>query len=976
MKLASYGALCAFFLLALASPAPLVPPHAAGVPWTAPEIAALDRAIDAALRDPALRGAHVGLVALDTERGTRLIARDADDEFVPASNFKLLVGSAALARLGTSFAFITTVAADARPVNGTISGNVYLRGGGDALLTGADLRAAAAALAAAGVRRITGSVVTDATYFDGERYGSGWQVDDLPYGYAPVVSALELDDGTAHMTFAPGPQVGAPAIVRVRPQTSAFEVRNDLRTGAADSDDTSRLVRPWNAPDTIEVAGSYPLDAPLSGDVGPSVPDPARFAGDVFARALAAAGIRVDGALQNGRTPPQAIVLWAHRSDAMPQLLADFWYPSDNLIGELLLKQLGVVQGGVPGTAANGRALEEAFLRRIGIDPATLDIADGSGLSPYDRITPDDLVAILQYDWASADRAIVLQDLPVAGVRGTLQESFANTPLAGIVFAKTGSLRHVRTLSGYVQNAIHGPVTFSLLVNDWMGDQQPGGSQALARVRAAILGALASVNLGPVSPSPSPSPSGPIYAGNPAVRFTLVTHPLGVDPDGNARWLVETRFFDARGMPTRILENSDFHWASPGNYVQWQTRMRYGMPAAIVSTTRDGPLAITVRAKEPAIGTVVARTDTRVWKGPRVVARALGPRLVQIGWFPRAQRTVRIVRIDARGTHVVVATLHGVSSTYRDTTVHPDARYRYVVARRGYGTVRLAAVTTPPAAPRTPLAGASGIGMWLFFTNDPRDDIYVGRLDPQAIVAQAVRAHLHYVELRTAYGAYWEITPRAKPIVDAIIDGLAAHGIGTIGWTVPRDRSFEDVRQSVRTALYHTAAGTPLAGVAIDLERGDAFMGEAPEGTIALARYLREVREALGPAYLLVATVEDPYLEHLRPSDYPYAAIARQASVLQPMSYWRMMRRNPTTPAVVRTLLRASYAKLRAYARRTVPISLGGQTVAAGPNGAPPAGEIAASLDEARALHALGVCYFDWDGTDTAQWEALATHRW
>ncbi len=496
MKFGTLTALCAILLLG-ATPAPQptaspAPPTAGGTPWSAAEIAALHRAIGAALHDPALRGAHVGIVAIDTARGTPLYAHDADDEFIPASNFKLIVGSAALATLGPSFTYETTVSADAAPVDGTVQGNIYLRGGGDALLTENDLRDAANALAARGVRRVTGGVVTDATHFDAQRYGFGWSWDDLPYYYAPVVSALELDDGTAHMYFSPGASAGAPAVVRTAPQTDAFSVRNELRTGAAGSKDTSALVRPWDDPRTIEVTGSYPLDAKTSGDVSPSVPDPESYAGDVFARALASAGITVEQPTTSGTVPKTALQLWVHRSEPMPKLLADFWYPSDNLMGELLLKELGVVQGGEPGTDANGRLLEQRFLREIGVDPATVDIADGSGLSTYDRITPNDLLEILSYDWTSPHRAIVLDALPVSGVRGTLRYEFAGTPLQGIVFAKTGSVSHVRTISGFVQNAKHGAVTFSLLVNDWMGDMQPNGRAGLQRARAAILSALAS----------------------------------------------------------------------------------------------------------------------------------------------------------------------------------------------------------------------------------------------------------------------------------------------------------------------------------------------------------------------------------------------------------------------------------------------------------------------------------------------------
>ncbi len=476
-------------------------------------------------------------------------------------------------------------------------------------------------------------------------------------------------------------------------------------------------------------------------------------------------------------------------------------------------------------------------------------------------------------------------------------------------------------------------------------------------------------------PSPAPTPNVPVYFGRPAVRMAVDARALGFDPDGNARWLVITKFFDAQNKPTRVIANSDFAYNSRDGYVQWQTRLAYGQPSAILSTNADGPLAMTVIANEPRLASVTVRTDTRSWRAPRVVAEALGPHLVQIGWFPRENGEVRILRDDSGGTRRLLALVAGPSSTYRDTAAEPRRMYRYIVERTGHEPARLT-VTTPAAPPATALDNVRGKGMWLFFTSNPLDSIYFKHLDPQAIVDQAVRARLHYVELRTSYGAYWEITPEAKPIVDAIVDGLAAHGIKTIAWAVPRDESFEDVQAAVRGAYYRTAKGTPLDGIALDVERGDDFMGDAPQGLDALWHYVEFVRNAMGPAYLIMPTIEDAYLEHLDETRYPYAQIARFSSALQPMTYWRMMRRSPTTPQDVEQILQASYDTLTRYAGRTIPISMGGQTSAVGHNGAPPAQEITTSLDVSKRIGALGECFFAWDGTEPYQWDALGKYSW
>jgi hypothetical protein len=494
---------------------------------------------------------------------------------------------------------------------------------------------------------------------------------------------------------------------------------------------------------------------------------------------------------------------------------------------------------------------------------------------------------------------------------------------------------------------------------------------------SVILAALVAQATVQPAPSPSVTPDIPVYVGKPAIRFTVEPRIEGFDPDGKARLLLVSHFFDAQGQPTTILANSDLEWSADRGHVQWQNRMRYGSPAAVVLVDTDGPIVATIQANKPALGTIVVHADTRTWTQPRVVAQALGPHMVQVGWFPQSTTAVQITRIDGRGRRIVLATEAIGSSTYRDTSVLPGERYRYVVTR-GKNVAKLPAVTVPDALAPTPLSLASGKGMWLYWSVDPLDDNYFAKLDPSAVVNQAVKAGLHYVELRTAYGAHWLITPEAKPTIDAIIDGLAAHGIVPMGWTVPREVTFEDLSASMRTIDYRTANGTPLRGIALDLERGDDFMGADPHGLAALWMYEHYLREAVGPKYLIVATVEDPSMEHLDNTKYPFREIARDADVLQPMAYWRMMTRHTVmlSPDIVRTMMERAYTMLLEQAGRTMPVSLGGQTTAEGPHGYPPADEITASLDASKAAGAIGECFFDWDGTQPYQWNAIGDFQW
>jgi D-alanyl-D-alanine carboxypeptidase/D-alanyl-D-alanine-endopeptidase (penicillin-binding protein 4) len=464
----------------MSSVATLPKPSASGAFWSAAETARLRADIDAMLAgEPALRGAHVGLFAVDTRNGDILYSRNVDDDFTPASNAKLVTGSAALARLGDDFRLHTTLFATAPVQKGVIDGDLVLRGGGDPLLSAGDLDAAAAALSAAGVHDIRGGIVTDASYFDSLSYSPGWAWDDLAFDYGAPVSALSLEDNAVQLTIYAANYPGTPASVVSTPASSAYTVRSSVTTGLAGSKDTVILTR---APDgSLVLAGSIPLGSAPDHLAG-AVPDPPAFAADVLRGALAGRGITVERGTAAGLAPAGGLVLWQHDSQPLRLLLADFWYPSDNLVGESLLKLLGVARMGVPGADLGGLDLETEFLRGAGVDPRTVALVDGSGLSRYDQMTPRSLVDILQYDWKSPDRDVVLNALPVAGVRGTLKNAFANSAASGRVFAKTGGMLNVTNLSGYIATQHHGSVTFSFLIDDALGDDAP-----IAALRARIL---------------------------------------------------------------------------------------------------------------------------------------------------------------------------------------------------------------------------------------------------------------------------------------------------------------------------------------------------------------------------------------------------------------------------------------------------------------------------------------------------------
>ncbi len=475
--------------------------------------------------------------------------------------------------------------------------------------------------------------------------------------------------------------------------------------------------------------------------------------------------------------------------------------------------------------------------------------------------------------------------------------------------------------------------------------------------------------------APAPQPTA-LWDRAPAASFGLEMRPLGVSADGDARVLVRVILHDALGNRTRLRRGGDFDYFTDRGSVQWQTRLRFGGPAAIVSLQDDVPATITVVANRPAgLRAEHATYDPRSRRGPHVVATALGPRLVRIGWFPRVRAgEVDIARIDALGRRAPVATLRAPVSTWDDAAVRPNEIARYAIALPRRPAVEVVA-RTPPALPSSTPAVMRGKSAWLAFSGDPLDDDSYAHLDAERVVATARRAGLRSVELRLAYGAFDEVTPSAKRAVDDLIDRFAAAGIVVIGWTVPRAADTEDLARAVDVARYRTPRGNGITGLAVDLERGGQFLGSGRRGYDALAAYLRVLRGAVGPDVLLIATVEDPHLEHLDERSFPYAAIARWADVLQPMTYWRMLG-SAGDPAAVRAAVAASVALTRTLAARDVPIDVGVQTGVLSRRGAPPGAELTAALLAAREAGAIGVACYDLSGTGPDQWEAVAGVTW
>ncbi len=426
---------------------------------------------------PDLAPMTIGVKVASPVTGRTLFSRHSDGLFHPASNTKLFTALGILRTMGPDYRYLTSVFSDgdAYARGDTLHASLYLLGRGDPMLESAHLDSLAAGVAErCGARVIAGDVVVDTAYLDGVPYGEGWMWDDVQYSYSAALNALSVNGNSVMIGISPGAAVGAAVTVRVDPPTTAvaFEVQA-VTTAAGDTAaaEPLQVERDWpSRSNRITVTGRLGMDAEERVYYR-SVEAPGLYAGNLFRDALQARGIRVTGPVRRGVAPTRGRALATYRSPPVTGALARLLKYSSNLTAELLVKTMGRHATGETGTSADGlAALRQVLSDYIGLDPDAYRFADGSGLSWYNYVSPDQIVDLLTAAYHDAEIGGHFREaLPIAGVDGSLRNRMKDTPAMGNLRAKTGTLTGVSCLSGYVTTLDGEPLVFSIMMNNYVG---------------------------------------------------------------------------------------------------------------------------------------------------------------------------------------------------------------------------------------------------------------------------------------------------------------------------------------------------------------------------------------------------------------------------------------------------------------------------------------------------------------------------
>ena len=456
------------------------------------------------LADPSLAAGTWGLEVRSLRTGERLVDVGAHRLLMPASTMKTVTLAVAADQLGWDFSFDTKLVPAGPISGGVLNGDLVIVGSADPSLDDWDGTASsvfaswAAQLKALGVRTITGRIVGDDRVVADSGFGRGWMWDDMAEDYSPPVSGLQFNQGVAKVIVSPGDTVDAPATMTIWPAFAPLRVVNSVTT-AAQGSRASVEVTASALSTTFTVSGKVPVGAPPTTRFT-SVLTPTQYFVNAARAGLIAEGIDVRGQavdiddISDAPTVDANAAIIVYRSQPLSVIASTLMQLSQNMYAETLLHTLGRLRG-TAGTADAGRDVVRAVLTSWGIPVNELVMADGSGLSRYDLVTPDLLTSVLSHVYANPQgREAYTATLPVAGRPGMLERRMKGTLAEGNATAKTGSFTNARALAGFVTTRDGEPLAYSLIAN-----QYGIPTANIDRVMDAIVVSLAEFSRTPVT---------------------------------------------------------------------------------------------------------------------------------------------------------------------------------------------------------------------------------------------------------------------------------------------------------------------------------------------------------------------------------------------------------------------------------------------------------------------------------------------
>ena len=425
----------------------------------------LEERIDAILADSILSDVSIGIDVVNLLSNTVVYERNSNKLLRPASNLKLFTTATSLELLPKDFEFKTQALIDGEVNDVALNGNLYLKGYGDPLLTAENLDTLAEKVSQQ-IRTINGNLVGDISYFNDNYWGKGWAWDDEPEYFDASISPLSINSNIVKVFITPADNIGDAAIIRIEPKTDLIQISNFALTSNSLLPSQLSVTRNWKERDNrIIITGSTPLQSKQE-HFSLSIWKPELFALNLFKEKLELHGVTIKGKTLID-TISQGKLLF-QTNHFLDSVIININKTSNNLAAENLLKTIGAELFGKPGSADAGITLTKQFVSHIGIDTTKIIIADGSGVSRYNLITPQNITTLLRHVYNNKNLFNRFYfSLPIGGTDGNLKNRFTNEAVRNNIHAKTGTHSDALALSGYLNAANGDTLAFSIIVNNF-----------------------------------------------------------------------------------------------------------------------------------------------------------------------------------------------------------------------------------------------------------------------------------------------------------------------------------------------------------------------------------------------------------------------------------------------------------------------------------------------------------------------------
>lgn len=414
------------------------------------------------------QGASIGFIAENINQNKIIADHNGQTFMLPASTQKVFTALAAKLALGDEFRFETSLQTQGKVQNNQLDGDLIVKFTGDPDLTTGQLYGLFATLKKQGVNQINGNLILDTSVFASHDRGSGWIWNDLTMCFNSPPAAVNLDNNCFYVNLDANKSVGEFVQFNV-PTQYPIQVFGQVRVVGAEEAPYCQLDAVVHDNNRYQIKGCIARQTKPFG-LSFAVQDTDAYAAAIVQRQLRQTGIQFSGQVQQPHQPQQGTVLAQHLSKPLPELIKKMMKKSDNQIADSLFRTIAYHTFKRPASFQLGSlALKRILSTQAKIKFGHSIIADGSGLSRHNLVDPNTMLQALNYIARNEDKLHLMDSFPVAGVDGTIsgRGSLINPPLVKNVLAKTGSLKGVYNLAGFMTNARGERIAFVQFINGY-----------------------------------------------------------------------------------------------------------------------------------------------------------------------------------------------------------------------------------------------------------------------------------------------------------------------------------------------------------------------------------------------------------------------------------------------------------------------------------------------------------------------------